>query len=284
MFKIVNYFFQSLVIYSFFFIVVILRIKISRKIFANLFSFFGPVFKSKKIINNNIQIFSKDISSKKREKIINNMWKNYGMTFVEYMFLYRFQKQNSHISIKGEKNLSLVREGRPVIFVSGHFANFELMSMEITKRRVKLATIYRPLNNIFLNPLMEYLRKKYVCKHQIQKGINGLRETIKYINNNYSIALMIDQRLGEGEKIDLFNKPAMTTTLPAQLSKKYNLNIVPVYIERVGNDKFNLEFQKIINPDDYKNKIAMTKKLNNVLEEMIIRNPNQWIWSHNRWK
>ena len=95
---------------------------------------------------------------------------------------------------------------------------------------------------------------------------------------------MIDQRLGEGEKIDLFNKPAMTTTLPAQLSKKYNLNIVPVYIERVGNDKFNLEFQKIINPDDYKNKIAMTKKLNNVLEEMIIRNPNQWIWSHNRWK
>ena len=284
MFKIVNYFFQSLVIYSFFFIVVILRIKISRKIFANLFSFFGPVFKSKKIINNNIQIFSKDISSKKREKIINNMWKNYGMTFVEYMFLYRFQKQNSHISIKGEKNLSLVREGRPVIFVSGHFANFELMSMEITKRRVKLATIYRPLNNFFLNPFMEYLRKKYVCKHQIQKGINGLRETIKYINNNYSIALMIDQRLGEGEKIDLFNKPAMTTTLPAQLSKKYNLNIVPVYIERVGNDKFNLEFQKIINPDDYKNKIAMTKKLNNVLEEMIIRNPNQWIWSHNRWK
>ena len=284
MFKIVNYFFQSLVIYSFFFIVLILRIKISRKIFANLFSLFGPVFKSKKIINNNIQIFSKDISSKKREKIINNMWKNYGMTFVEYMFLYRFQKQNSHISIKGEKNLSLLREGRPVIFVSGHFANFELMSMEITKRRVKLATIYRPLNNIFLNPLMEYLRKKYVCKHQIQKGINGLRETIKYINNNYSIALMIDQRLGEGEKIDLFNKPAMTTTLPAQLSKKYNLNIVPVYIERVGNDKFNLEFQKIINPDDYKNKIAMTKKLNNVLEEMIIRNPNQWIWSHNRWK
>ena len=134
MFKIVNYFFQSLVIYSFFFIVLILRIKISRKIFANLFSFFGPVFKSKKIINNNIQIFSKDISSKKREKIINNMWKNYGMTFVEYMFLYRFQKQNSHISIKGEKNLSLVREGRPVIFVSGHFANFELMSMEITKK------------------------------------------------------------------------------------------------------------------------------------------------------
>jgi KDO2-lipid IV(A) lauroyltransferase len=156
--------------------------------------------------------------------------------------------------------------------------------MEITKRKIKLATIYRPLNNIFLNPLMEYLRKKYICKNQIQKGINGVRETIKYINNNYSIALMIDQRLGEGEKIEFFGKPALTTTLPAQLSKKYNLNIVPVYIERKDNGKFNLEFQKMIRPDDFENKIDITKKLNNILEEMIIRNPNQWIWTHNRWK
>ena len=95
---------------------------------------------------------------------------------------------------------------------------------------------------------------------------------------------MIDQRLGEGEKIDLFSKPAMTTTLPAQLSKKYNLNIVPVYIERVGDAKFNLEFQEMIKPDNFENKIELTKKLNLILEEMIKRNPYQWIWSHNRWK
>ena len=212
------------------------------------------------------------------------MWKNYGMTFAEYMFLSYFQKQNSHISVKGENNLSSIRKGRPVIFVSGHFANFELMSMEITKRNIKLATIYRPLNNIFLNPLMEYLRTKYVCKNQIRKGVTGVRDAIKYINNNYCIALMIDQRLGEGEKIDLFSKPAMTTTLPAQLSKKYNLNIVPVYIERVGDAKFNLEFQEMIKPDNFENKIELTKKLNLILEEMIKRNPYQWIWSHNRWK
>ena len=212
------------------------------------------------------------------------MWKNYAMTFVEYMFLPYFRKRSDHILVKGESNLPKTSKERPVIFVSGHFANFELISMEITKRNIKLATIYRPLNNIFLNPLMEYLRKKYICKNQIQKGINGVRETIEYIKNNYSIALMIDQRLGEGEKIDFFGEPAFTTTLPAQLSKKYNLNIVPVYIERKGDEKFHLEFQKIIKPDDFENKIDMTIKLNKVLEEMIIRNPNQWIWTHNRWK
>ena len=284
MIKIINYFFQSLVIYFFFLIMLIFRIKISRKIFAYLFSVLGPILKSKKIIDSNIKTFSKNISDKDRKKIKVNMWKNYGMTFAEYMFLPYLRKQNNHILVKGENNLPLISDDRPVIFVSGHFANFELMSMEITKRKIKLATIYRPLNNIFLNPLMEYLRKKYICKNQIQKGINGVRETIKYINNNYSIALMIDQRLGKGEKIEFFGKPALTTTLPAQLSKKYNLNIVPVYIERKDNGKFNLEFQKMIRPDDFENKIDITKKLNNILEEMIIRNPNQWIWTHNRWK
>ena len=284
MLKIINYFFQSLLIYFFFLIGIILRIKISRKIFSSIFTFFGPFFKSKKIIDKNINIFSNDISDESKKEIIKNMWKNYGMTFIEYTFLNYFRKQNSHIIIKGENNLSSIKNGKPVIFISGHFANFELMSMEITKKKIKLATIYRPLNNFFLNPLMEYLRKKYVCKNQIQKGIQGVREAIEYIKNDHSIALMIDQRVSEGDKIEFFGKPALTTTLPAQLSFKYNLDIIPVFIQRKSLGKFELEFQNIIKPNDFRNKMDLSKKLNNILEKMIERNPGQWIWTHNRWK
>ena len=97
------------------------------------------------------------------------------------------------------------------------------MSMEITKKNIPLATIYRPLNNIFLNPFMEYLRKKYICKNQIKKGINGVRDALIIIKKKHSIALMIDQRVSEGEKINFFDEPALTTTLPAQLSIKFNL-------------------------------------------------------------
>ena len=94
---------------------------------------------------------------------------------------------------------------------------------------------------------MEYLRKKYICKNQIKKGINGVRDAIKYVKKNYSIALMIDQRVSEGEKVNLFGKPALTTTLPAQLSNKFGMDIVPVYIESLEDINFNIEFQKIIN-------------------------------------
>ena len=284
MFKIINYFFQSILIYLFFLVAIILGLKISRRIFGTLFSFLGPFFKSKKILSNNLKIYSQNISEDKIKVISNNMWKNYGMTFIEYMFLNYFKKQNSHIDIKGEEILYLKENNKPVIFVSGHFANFELMSMEIVKKNIKLATIYRPLNNIFLNPLMEYLRRKYVCKNQIKKGINGVRDAIQYINDNYSIALMIDQRVSEGEKINFFGKPAHTTTLPAQLSKKYNLDIIPVYIERINEGKFQIEFQNIIKPENFKDKIELSEKLNKVLEKMIERNPGQWIWTHNRWK
>ena len=285
MLKIINYFLQSILIYFFFIIGRIFGLKISRKIFSSFFVNIAPFFKSEKIIKKNLEIFNPNLSNLEKEKIIKNMWKNYGMTFIEYIFLDFFKKNENHIKIKKEKNSLLINDGKkPVIFISGHFANFELMSMEITKKNIPLATIYRPLNNFFLNPFMEYLRKKYICKNQIKKGINGVRDSINYIKKNHSIALMIDQRVSEGEKINFFNEPALTTTLPAQLSLKFNLDIVPVYIERDSDNNFNIEFQNKIDPADFNNKHDLTKKLNEVLENMIIKNPNQWIWTHNRWK
>ena len=131
---------------------------------------------------------------------------------------------------------------------------------------------------------MEHIRKKYICNNQIKKGIKGVRQSIDYLKNNVSIALMIDQRVSEGEKINFFGEPALTTTLPAQLSIKFNLDIIPVYIERDKNNHFKIEFQNRINPNNFKDKIELSKKLNDVLEKMIIKNPTQWIWTHNRWK
>ena len=284
MIKVINYFVQSILIYLFFIFGRIMGLNLARNFFSYLFEKIGPIFKSKKIILDNLQKIS-NIKKVDNDKIISSMWKNYGMTFIEYIFLDIFVKNSNHIEIIGETNLNKIIEiNKPVIFVSGHFANYELMSMEITKKKIKLATIYRPLNNFFLNPFMEFLRKKFVCKNQIRKGLNGVRDSIKFIKKGYSVALMIDQRVSEGEKIDFFGDPAFTTTLPAQLAIKHNLFIVPVFIERIDKNKFKIEFKDFVDPSKYNNKIQLSKKLNQILEQMIINNPNQWIWTHNRWK
>ena len=285
MIKITKYFFEAFFIYLFFLISKLIGLTLSRIFFSFIFKKIGPIIKSDKIINKNLLKFSKSLSDRKKKEIKTSMWSNYGMTFVEYIFLNKFRKENLHIDIDGEKILEQIFiNKKPVIFISGHFANFELMSMEITKKKIKLATIYRPLNNIFLNPFMEYLRKKYICKNQIKKGRVGVKEAIKFINNQHSIALMLDQRVSEGEKIKFFNENALTTTLPAQLALKHNLDIVPIFIERENTSFFKMKIYEPIKSSNFKNKFEISEKLNQIIENMIIKNPHQWIWTHDRWK
>ena len=201
MIKYFKYFLQSLVVYIFFIFGRIIGLNLSRKLFALIFVKIGTHFKSKQTILKNLDTFDNELSNTDKNKITNSMWKNYGMTFIEYIFLNSMRKNNSLIKVEGEKNLELIKNRKkPVIFISGHFSNFELMSMQITKSGINLATIYRPLNNIFLNPLMEYLRKNMFVKIKLKKGLNGVRECIEYIKKGYSIALMIDQRVSEEKK------------------------------------------------------------------------------------
>ena len=287
--KIIKYFIQAFIIYIFFIIIKILGLNISRKLFAKIFQIIGPLIKSEKTINVNLEKFLSSYNEEKKKNIKKTMWSNYGKTFVEYLFLNKFKKNNSHINFKGKEVLkSIINKNKPVIFVSGHFANFELMSMELTRETINLATIYRPLNNLFLNPFMEYVRRTYVCRNQIKKGIAGVKDSINYLKKNYSIALMIDQRVSEGKRLPFFDQMALTTTLPAQLAIKFNLEIVPIYIKRNLDDSFEMEILKPIaldrNEDLVTQKINTTIKLNKILEEMISRDPGQWIWTHNRWK
>ena len=254
-----------------------------------MFNKIGPIVKSNQVIDENLNKFMGSYNENIKKNIKIEMWSNFGKTFVEYLFLKNLRNNDSHIKIKGQDILQKIKdENKPVIFVSGHFANFELMSMELTKKKIKLATIYRPLNNIFLNPFMEYLRKKYICKNQIKKGLAGVKNTINYIQDNFSIALMIDQRVSEGKRFPFFEHMALTTTLPAQLAVKYHLDIVPIYISRNKDDNFEIEIYepiKVVDKEDLEtSKLNLTIKLNKITEQMISRNPGQWIWTHNRWK
>ena len=290
--KIIKYFFEFISIISLFCIFKIIGLKNASNLGSILGRYIGPFFRSKHITKQNIKIGLGEINTQKENDIINGMWSNIGRTFAEYIFLkdFKFNKTNfNHIKINGIKYLDEIKKNNePVIFYSAHFANFELMAMELDKFGIKLATIYRPLNNFFLNPLMEYLRMKYICPNQIAKGRIGMREIVAKFKNGYSIALMVDQRVGEGPRIPFFNKPAHTTTIPAQLALKYNCKLVPVFLVRENDCNFQMTVHEPYRVQKTGNDKQDTKdislKINSVIENMILNNPSQWIWSHNRWK
>ena len=285
--KIVKYFFQFLFFIIFFFLFKILGFKISSAIGGKLFEIIGPIFRSKKLIDTNIKKAVPNINSEDLKKTTRLMWNNYGRIFAEYVFIKSFRngKLNSRISIEGQDILEEIKKlNQQVVFISGHFSNFELMAMHLEKVGIKLTAIYRPLNNIFLNIIMENIRKKYICKNQIKKGIGGMKKIIHLKRQNYSTALMIDQRVSEGIRSNFFNNPALTTTIPAQLIKKFKIPVVPIFIERVNNLNFKITVSKPINFTDSDSIEKITDDLNKVLETMILYKPEQWIWSHNRWK
>ena len=255
---------------------------------SKIFKIFGPFFRSNKITHINLEKALIISDKSKREKIIKSMWSNYGKIFAEYMFIKDFRnnpKISQKITIENEEELERIKKNsKPVIFISGHFNNFELMAMSIEKSGIDLAAIYRPLNNKYLNPIMENIRKKYICKKQIKKGISGTKNLLKHFKNGSSVALMIDQRVSEGVKCDFFNEKASTTTIPAQFVKKFNSEIVPIYIERIEDNNFRIKIHNALKFEKNDSIEIITLKLNKTLEKMIITNPEQWIWTHNRWK
>ena len=290
--KIFKYFFEFIIIISLFCIFKIIGLNNASALGSILAKFIGPLFRSKKIIKENIKTALGAMDKKKESEIINAMWSNIGRTFAEYVFLKKFKFNKTkfnHIKINGTKHLEEIKKNNEtVIFYSAHLANFELMAMELDKFGIKCAAIYRPLNNYFLNPIMEYLRMKYICPNQIPKGRIGMRQIIEKVKEGYSVALMVDQRVSEGPRTLFFNKPAHTTTIPAQLALKYECKLVPIYLERKAGPNFEMTIHKPYKIDKSGNDENDTKKItleiNNIIEKMIIKNPDQWIWSHNRWK
>jgi len=283
----IKYFFQFLLIVPLFVIFKLIGLNLASFIGGKLFEIIGPLFRSEKIIHSNIKKAFPNLNSKEINKITKQMWNNYGRVFSEYMFIknYRNKLFDTHITIRGLEILREIKKNnKPVIFISGHFSNFELMAMALEKHEIKLAAIYRPLNNFFLNFLMEKIRKDHICKYQIKKGLGGIREIIRLNQNGFSTALMIDQRVSQGIKANFFNQQAFTTTIPAQLVKKYNFPVVPLFIERYENIKFKITIQKPIYFSKSTTEKEITEKLNSLIEKMILFKPGQWIWSHNRWK
>ena len=289
--KIIRYFFEFFIVIIFFIIFKIIGLKLSSDLGEIIGKHFGPLFRKKTIAKKNILIAFPDLNEKSINEMIDRMWKNIGRIFGEYIHINKFSviDQKKKIVFTNKNNIEILnKNNKPIVFFSGHFANFELMAKCLQELGFNIGAIYRPLNNIFLNPIMEFIRKKYICSIQIEKGSAGTKKLIKHISTNNPLALMIDQRLSSSIRVPFFNQPATTTTTPAQLSIKYDALLVPVFLKRLKKTKYEffieepLVVKKINNYE--KDIFNITEIMNKKIEEFIKVDPANWLWSHDRWK
>jgi KDO2-lipid IV(A) lauroyltransferase len=290
--KIIRYFLEFVIVIIFFLIFKIIGLKLSSDLGEIIGKYFGPLFRKKTIAKKNILIAFPNFNEKSINEMIDRMWKNIGRIFGEYIHINKFSiidNSKKKIVFTNRDDAEILKKNnKPIVFFSGHFANFELMAKCLQELGFDIGAIYRPLNNIFLNPIMEFIRKKYICPIQIEKGSNGTKKLIKHISTNSPLALMIDQRLSSSIRVPFFNQPASTTTTPAQLAIKYDALLIPVFLKRLEktNFEFFIEEPLIINrTSDYdKDIFNITQIMNKKIEEFIKKDPAHWLWSHDRWK
>jgi Kdo2-lipid IVA lauroyltransferase/acyltransferase len=290
--KIIRYFLEFILVIFFFLIFKIIGLKLSSKLGEIIGKYFGPLFRKKAIAKKNILIAFPNINEISIDQIIDNMWRNIGSIFGEYIHINKFSildEEKNKIVFTNKNNLQILKNNKkPIVFFSGHFANFELMAKCLRELEFNIGAIYRPLNNFFLNPIMEFIRKKYICSIQIEKGSAGTKKLIKHISTNNPLALMIDQRLSSSIRVPFFNQPATTTTTPAQLSIKYDALLVPVFLKRLKktNYEFFIEEPLVVKKtNNYEKDIFnITEIMNKKIEEFIKVDPANWLWSHDRWK
>jgi len=251
----------------------------------------GSQFGISRRARRNIKHAMPEISPEDVERIVEGMWDNLGRTISEYAFLERFRQPDyaHRIEIEGKEALKDIKSlGKGGIFVSGHFANWELMPMVMHNTGYEGGGVYRHANNPFINDWMVKLRMRATSTVQIPKGAVGARQIVKLLRDNKFVAMLVDQKMNDGIEARFFNQPAMTTAAPAGLAVRYGAPLIPVHFIRKGGAHFVLKVYEPIyaveGAEPFAEITRLTQLVNDFLEARIREQPAQWLWVHNRWK
>jgi len=237
----------------------------------------------RKITIENLSSAFQDKNEKEIMKLAKQCFINVSKTVTEILLIYNNRLDINELVINKEELEKLKKYlNKPIIFVTAHFGNWELLAHFLALNGYKLGVIGRKGNNILIEEhITTPFREKYGNKN-IYKN-KALIQIVKFLKSKKNIGLLIDQKAGnDGVLTKFFNKKCYTVPTVAFLNKKFDVYVIPVFLIR-ENEKFRLIIKENVACKDCTD-IEYTQKLNDILEEIIKMYPNQWFWMHNRWK
>ncbi len=248
----------------------------------------GPLSRAQRMAEGNLRRAFPGMADSERARILTAMWDNLGRTVGEYPHLARLAEDPERVRISGLEHLGDILPARkPVLFISAHYGNWELATVPLRRAGIRGAMIYRAANNPLADELIQQLRAP-LHNDYYPKGKEGARAMLSCLRKGQPVGMLVDQRLGEGEAVDFFGQPAMTTTAPATMAHRLNIDIVPARVDRLQGAHFHLRvfppLEKSCSGDLQADILETTRRINALLEDWIRDRPEQWFWVHNRWK
>jgi len=244
----------------------------------------SPLSGNRKRIIDNLKLIFPDLEKRKREELCSQVPNNIGRTLFELLSPNAFSNiaKSAKVSGPGFKILKDAQEQKkPVILVSGHFGNYDVVRVVLNTNQISVGALYKPMSNPYFNTFYERCIKQ-IAEPLFPRGRAGMGNMMRYLEDGNVVALLIDQYMSHGEPLKFLGHTAYTATSAAKLALKHDALLITFYVVRNDDGiNFDLVFESPVKPSTPS---EMTQVLNDRLEKQIRKNMGQWLWTHKRWR
>ena len=244
----------------------------------------SPLSGNRKRIIDNLKLIFPNLERRKREELCRQVPNNIGRTLFELLSPNAFFNiaKSAKVSGPGFKILKDAQEQKkPVILVSGHFGNYDVVRVVLNTNQISVGALYKPMSNPYFNTFYERCIKQ-IAEPLFPRGRAGMGNMMRYLEDGNVVALLIDQYMSHGEPLKFLGHTAYTATSAAKLALKHDALLITFYVVRNDDGiNFDLVFESPVKPSTPN---EMTQVLNDRLEKQIRKNMGQWLWTHKRWK
>lgn len=255
---------------------------------AWFFKALGPLTGAHRVAETNLRIVFPEASEAEIARLLVEQWDNTGRTFLELLIMDRIIGAPDRVEVvNGQRLEEIAAKQEPVVFVSGHFSNFEVMPATIVNSPVQCQITYRAMNNPHVEKRVRDYRFRYGVRYFAPKGGDGARELLAALGRGESVALMNDQKFNGGVAAPLFGLMAHTAPGPSRLALRFNTVLQPMSVQRKHKARFHVVVHDPIHLEHTGNMTADieagVRQVNTFIEERVRERPAEWFWTHKRW-
>jgi KDO2-lipid IV(A) lauroyltransferase len=255
---------------------------------AWLFRRLGPLTRANRVAAGNLRIVFPNASAVEIDQVLTAQWAEFGRIMAEFLIIDRIVADMGRVEVEGAERLAEIAAGEaPVVFISGHFSNFEMMAAAIVRAGVRCQITYRAMNNPRVDARVRAVRFRYGVRLFAPKGLEGARALMRALGRGESVALMNDQKFNGGVEAPLFGLMAHTAPGPATFALRFGIPLQPMSVQRTRGARFRVIVHDPIRLDDTGDRAADiqagVRRVNAFIEDRVRARPTEWFWVHRRW-
>ncbi|THD59266.1 MAG: lipid A biosynthesis acyltransferase [Phenylobacterium sp.] len=252
-----------------------------------LFRTLGPLTSRHRTALINLRIVFPDATPAEMARMLGDQWEETGRWIAEFPTLDRIIADPSRVEVVGAERLTAIAAGKPVVFISGHFSSFEIMSAVIVHSGAICQITYRAMNNPYVDERLRESRWRYGVRLFAPKGLTGARALLRALGRGESVALMNDQKFNGGVAAPLFGLMAHTAPGPSSFALRFGIPIQPMSVQRIHKARFRVVVHDAFSLEDTGDSEADietgVRRINAFIEERVLARPTEWFWVHKRW-